>query len=112
MLSEPQVVYELWEEEPPVFPPHSDLYHLEPIGLGTPMVESLTSYVSRLADMHSVHPFLITTRMIVPCLEGAHPDRAGWTPHAHIGGFWTESDVINGLRSGLKRGDSRDTLGV
>ena len=98
MLSETQDIYELWEEKPPVFPPHSRLYHLEPIGVGTPMVESLTSYVSRLADMHSVHPFLLVTRVIVPHLPGAHPDRVDWTSDIYLGGFWAESGVVNGLR--------------
>jgi hypothetical protein len=33
--------------------PHSRLAHLNPIGIGTPFVESLTSYLSRLAEIHS-----------------------------------------------------------
>ncbi|MHB1758145.1 MAG: TniQ family protein [Leptospirillum sp.] len=40
---------------------HSTLYHLEPIGIGTPLVESLTSYLARLASAHClpVQPLLI-----------------------------------------------------
>lgn len=34
-------------------PPPTTLYNLEPIGIGTGMVESLTSYVGRLADAHT-----------------------------------------------------------
>jgi transcriptional regulator with XRE-family HTH domain len=34
--------------------PRSVLYNLEPIGSGTPYVESLTSYISRLAKEHNV----------------------------------------------------------
>ncbi|MEL6457330.1 MAG: helix-turn-helix domain-containing protein [Cyanobacteria bacterium J06621_15] len=45
---------ELWDLEPPSFLPRSRLFHLLPIGVGTPYVESLTSYVSRLAVAHSV----------------------------------------------------------
>lgn len=30
------------------------LYNLEPIGIGTPYVEGLTSYIVRLADAHCV----------------------------------------------------------
>jgi TniQ len=45
-----------WVEEQVVWPAHSRLYHLEPIGIGTPSVESLTSYIARLAAAHSVHP--------------------------------------------------------
>lgn len=47
---------ELWDLEVPVFLPRSRLFHLEPIGIGTADVESLTSYVSRLAVAHSVPP--------------------------------------------------------
>lgn len=38
----------------PTIPSRSRLYHLEPIGLRTPCVESLTSYFTRLATAHSV----------------------------------------------------------
>ncbi len=33
----------------------TELYSLEPMGLGTPYIESLTSYISRLAINHNVH---------------------------------------------------------
>jgi hypothetical protein len=36
-----------------VLKPHSRLYCLEPVGVGTPLVESLTSYMCRLAAAHS-----------------------------------------------------------
>jgi len=48
--------YEIWNLEKPSIPPPSHLYHLEPIGMGTPNVESLTSYVARLAEAHCVLP--------------------------------------------------------
>lgn len=35
-----------------IMPPRSKLYNIEPIGLGTPYSESLTSYISRLAESH------------------------------------------------------------
>nr|WP_236116925.1 TniQ family protein [Hassalia byssoidea] len=41
-------------------PPRSRLYNLEPIGIGTPYVESLTGYVIRLAEQHC-----ITTRQLL-----------------------------------------------
>lgn len=46
--------YELWEpvEDGPVST--SPLYRLEPVGVGTPLVESLTSYLKRLAYAHHV----------------------------------------------------------
>lgn len=46
--------YEQWDLSLPVLPPRSRLYQLEPIGMGTPMVESLTGYIVRLAEAHCV----------------------------------------------------------
>jgi TniQ len=37
-------------------PPRSRLYSLEPVGIGTPYVESMISYTARLADAHFVSP--------------------------------------------------------
>jgi hypothetical protein len=50
-------------------PPRSRLYHLPPIGVGTPRVESLTSYVSRLAQAHSVTTGTLVTRDISYTIE-------------------------------------------
>ena len=49
-----QAVFESWDCAPAVLPPRSRLCPLEAIGLGTPFVESLSSYVVRLADAHAV----------------------------------------------------------
>jgi hypothetical protein len=70
-------------------PPRSRLYALEPIGIGTPYVESLTGYVSRLADAHavSVGDLLgreVSTLALKPLLRFFH-------------GFHGQSYSINGL---------------
>ena len=44
--------YEEWDMNIPPIPPRSRLYRLEPIGIATPYVESLTSYITRLAEEH------------------------------------------------------------
>jgi hypothetical protein len=49
-----QVVFDAWDCTLPVLPPRSRLYALEPIGIGTPFVESLSGYIARLADAHAV----------------------------------------------------------
>ena len=46
--------FECWDCEPVALPPRSRLYSLTPIGIGSMFVESLTGYVSRLADAHAV----------------------------------------------------------
>lgn len=55
---------------------HSYLYHLEPIGVGTPEVESLTSYIARLASAHClpVQPLLI--EVLAPELEYSKINRS------------------------------------
>jgi len=50
----------------PVLPPLSRLYALEPMGMGTPLVEGLASYVMRLAAMHQVTPATLIEQEIVP----------------------------------------------
>ena len=51
--------YEAWENSPLVLPHTTRLYSLAPIGIGTPMVESLTGYVVRLAEAHCVSAGLL-----------------------------------------------------
>jgi transcriptional regulator with XRE-family HTH domain len=97
VLSETQAVYELWEEKPPVLPPHSRLYHLKPIGVGSPWVESFTSYVTRLADTHSVHPRVLITQEILPLAKTTYLYQDGRPVHDHLTTFWKKSAVLNGM---------------
>lgn len=61
--------YDLWDFENLVIPPHSHLFHLEPIGVGTPYVESLTGYIARLAEEHCIHTGLFILSEIGPVLK-------------------------------------------
>jgi hypothetical protein len=45
-------VYDSWDLRLPKVRPRSRLYPLEPMGIGTPRCESITSYVARLASEH------------------------------------------------------------
>jgi AraC-like DNA-binding protein len=47
-------IFESWDLTVPPVPPRTRLYPLEPIGIGTPLVESLTGYVLRLAEAHAL----------------------------------------------------------
>lgn len=49
-----QSIYDSWSLSISPFPPRSALYALEPIGIGTALVESLSGYVARLAEAHSL----------------------------------------------------------
>jgi TniQ len=58
--------YQEWDVTIPVIPPRSRLYRLEPIGIETPYVESLTSYIARLAQVHHVTPKYLIMREVMP----------------------------------------------
>lgn len=49
--------------------PRSRLYGLEPIGLGTPYVESLTGYAARLAEEHSTTPYYLFSEEVAPLIN-------------------------------------------
>ncbi|PSF36208.1 hypothetical protein C7H19_14535 [Aphanothece hegewaldii CCALA 016] len=66
---QPYAKDELWSPEKFFMPERSHLHHLKPIGLGTPMVECLTSYVTRLADSHGVFISILLSRIINPLLQ-------------------------------------------
>lgn len=53
----------------PSFKRCSRLFRLEPIGIGTPHVESLTGYIHRLAGAHHVYAATLFRFIILPILE-------------------------------------------
>lgn len=53
----------------PPFPERSRLHSLEPVGLGTAGVESLTGYFSRLAEAHGNSPAALFGREIAPLMK-------------------------------------------
>jgi hypothetical protein len=87
---------ELWEGERVEVPPHSRLYHLEPVGVGSPMVESLTSYLTRLAEAHSLHLRTLVTDEILPRLNQSHLYRDNRPVYDHLTRFWKQSTTLNG----------------
>jgi hypothetical protein len=115
----PPPVFDSWNCELPALPPRSRLYALEPLGIGTPLVESLTGYVSRLADAHSVSVGNLVGREL--SLVGSKPARpfGPFVPRAQT----AESHGYCGTRSanglgeiakrwvaGLERGTLRPNL--
>jgi hypothetical protein len=75
-------------------PPRSQLYHLPPIGVGTALVESLSSYINRLAWAYRVNARTLVAYEVLPHLSGSHYVQAG---PLRLGGFGrTRSMVVNG----------------
>ena len=94
-----QPLFEAWSVSTPLIPARSELYSLEPIGAGTAFVESLTGYVARLAEVHSLKVGDLVGRLLSPL---PNPYGAIITPSAkaaRIGGhgFRACGYVINGV---------------
>ena len=62
-------VCDTWDLTLPTNTPHSRLYALEPLGMGTPEIESLTSYMVRLAGVHSVSLRTLVFQEVLPLLK-------------------------------------------
>ncbi len=65
--------FERWDMTEPLLPQTSALYALVPYGLGTPYVESLSSYMSRLAEAHVVTVSRLLREMLFPVRQGRIP---------------------------------------
>lgn len=65
--------YSQWDLKSPSLPPRSRLFRLEPVGVGTAHVESLTSYIARLAAEHCVSPRkLLCAEILEPVGKATH----------------------------------------
>lgn len=65
-------LYDSWDPKPLAIGPRSALNHLEPVGVGTPYVESLVSYMSRLAASHSVSIYTLHKYVLAPLIKKTH----------------------------------------
>jgi len=105
LLMRTQGVFESWDCTPAVLPPRSRLYALEPIGVGTSFVESLSSYVVRLADAHAVSLGDLVGRELSPVA----PKPLIWfgrfmkQNRANSHGFHARTCAINGFGESSKR---------
>jgi hypothetical protein len=96
MASDLLKVCEMWDVTPPELPPRSRLYHLPPIGVGTPYVESLTGYVARLAAAHNVRLSQLITHELLPLLGPKYLIHEA----RHLSPFWSgHSRALNGARA-------------
>lgn len=91
MVREELTVCELWDLTQPMPAPHSRLYHLEPIEVGTMYVESLTSYLTRLVQAHALPLSELVAHEIAPVLDQQY------TPEAVKFVFSRKSYVLNGI---------------
>ena len=87
-------VYPVWDLTMPTLPARSALYPVEPVGVGTPDVESLTSYLARLALAHSVSPRTLLVEAVLPLVGRSDLSKA--TDNS-LSAFWmADSRALNG----------------
>ncbi|MCC8438563.1 helix-turn-helix domain-containing protein [Brevibacillus sp. M2.1A] len=75
---------------------HSSLYCLKPLGLGTAAMESLTSYITRLAQAHCIKTGDLFSNILFPILN------KDYTNHIIVeggNGFYDWAHSINGITS-------------
>lgn len=75
--------------------PRSRLYNINPVGLGTKEVESLTSYIARLSDAHCVFVTDLVRHEIFNAMEDL--------PKSYYQDFFRKAAQINGLGSVANR---------
>lgn len=76
-------------------PPRSRLYSLPPEGIDTPFIESLTSYIYRLAWSYRVSPRILVAQEIIPYLSRTYHFQSSLS----LLGAYCRSDAmsINGI---------------
>jgi len=76
------------------FPTRSELYHILPAGLGTSFIESLTSYIARLAESHCLTTRTLVVQKFFPSLGRSY--LSGQRGHDSITAFWKDTPTLNG----------------
>jgi hypothetical protein len=61
---------EEWDLSALPIPARSTLYALEPMGMGTALGESLSSYITRLAAAHCIFPGVLMNKVVEPLVQG------------------------------------------
>ncbi len=95
MTIKPYCSDELWKPDKYHLPQRSRLNHLPSIGVETPFIESLTSYITRLAESHSISISVLMTRELAPLLNK----------------HYIQNGVTKGLSTLLNRGAALNSKG-
>ena len=74
-MTDVPICFEVWAPAREAPPRRSRLYRLEPIGIGTPEVESLSSYLNRLAQAHRVTVTTLIVHELLPHVGTPAPPR-------------------------------------
>lgn len=87
---------EWWDIQNLDIPKRSSLYSLEPIGIGTVHVESLTGYMQRLAYEHCLSTWMLVSRKIAPSVDKEYLSEK---TEKNLSPFFSRGNQINGVGS-------------
>jgi transcriptional regulator with XRE-family HTH domain len=105
--------YESWDLTMPMLPQCSRLYRIDPCGMGTPLVESLTGYITRLAEAHGVSAGILYLKEIDRVVKKGNifsfrlTGHAGYPTHTINGLGVTATDFVRALETLTNRTDLR-----
>jgi hypothetical protein len=91
------ITYDKCDLNQPIFGPRTHLYSLEPIGLGSAFVESLTSYIARLAEAHAVSPGILVTKELWPRVSRTQGNGESGESVSPSYTFLYDAYVLNGM---------------
>lgn len=87
---------EWWDIQNLNIPQRSSLYNLEPIGIGTPQVESLTGCIQRLAYEHCLSTWMLVSRKIAPSISKEYLSE---NSEQNLSAFFSKGNMLNGTGS-------------
>ncbi|MFB2893296.1 TniQ family protein [Aerosakkonemataceae cyanobacterium BLCC-F50] len=96
MLANELTTYESWNLKKENIPSRSRLYQLGPVGIGTPLVESLTGYIARLAEAHCVPSGILMERELAPLIKEVPAD-IDLTKNRTRTGVFGHTGTFNGI---------------
>jgi hypothetical protein len=89
--------YEPWHLDwGTTLPKRSYFYHMPALGLGSAYVESLTSYISRLADAHNVSTGTLLSRELLPRIRAISSHQASAAAQLNPSSL-SRSHLLNGV---------------
>ena len=99
MSRQNDIYTDFWSPQAPTIRPCSRLFSLKPIGINTPVTESLSSYLCRLADEHCVSLQKLATQEISPLIIDRQRERNLTSQSiSSIFGNSNAKPAINGMR--------------
>jgi len=103
-------IYDSWDLSYPSIPTRSRLFPLEPIGIGTPYVEGLTSYLTRLAEVHTVHLSILASKEIKPVIPKIYKSKDLFGIKHHTGSVNGTGTIATDVVQALEKLTMREDL--